>query len=285
MRTAVLTAALAAIAAACLAESPGYNPAWNTPATPHKVVGNVYFVGTTELASFLIVTRDGHILMDPGFEETVPLIKSAIRKLGFKYEDVRVLLNTQAHFDHAAGLAQIKQETGARLEAAAEDAGLLESGGRSDFLFGNDRTFPAVKVDRRLNDGDAVELGGVKLIARHTPGHTKGGTTFVTVATENGRALQVVFAISTTVNPGTQLLDNPNYPDIIADWQRTYAILESLTADVWVSQHAAVFDMAGKLARINGRGNPYVDPQGFRRHVAASRSRFAALLKEQLSGR
>lgn len=250
---------------------------------PHRVMANIYFVGTTELASFLITTPSGHILLDPGFDETVPLVRNSVRALGFRYEDIRVLLNSQAHFDHAAGLARIKRDTGARLEAAKEDAALLEAGGRGDFLFGDDRTFPPVAVDRRLVDGDVVDLGGVRLVARHTPGHTKGGTTFVTVAAENGRAYQVVFAISTTVNPGTSLTDNSKYPSIVADWQRTYAILESLTADVWVSQHTGVFDMPGKLARMGQRENPYIDPQGFRRHVAASRQRFSALLASQLS--
>jgi metallo-beta-lactamase class B len=285
VRVRLLIGVVAAMATTCLAESPGYNPAWNIPATPHRVISNIYFVGTTELASFLIATREGHLLLDPGFEETVPLIKSAIARLGFKYEDIRVLLNTQAHFDHAAGLARIKQETGARLEAAAEDADLLEAGGRNDFLFGNDRTFPRVVVDRRLKDGDVVELGGLRLVARHTPGHTKGGTTFMTVVTDGGRAYQVVFAISTTINPGTSFVDNPKYPNIVSDWQRTYAILDSLTADVWLSQHSSVFGMQDKLSRVGAGENPYVDPKGFRRHVAASRQRFATLLAEQLSGR
>jgi metallo-beta-lactamase class B len=287
MRSCLVVATLAALVAAggARAQAPGYDAAWNRPATPHKIVGNIYFVGTTELASFLITTGSGHILIDSGFDETVPLIRTAVERLGFRYQDIRLLLNTQAHFDHAAGLARIKKETGARLEASREDAALLESGGRADFLFGNDRTFPPVAGDRRLADGDAVELGGVRVIARHTPGHTKGGTTFVSIATENGRALQVVFAISTTVNPGTRLVDNPTYPGITADWQRTYAVLESLTGDVWVSQHAPVFNMADKLARLGQRANPYIDPQGFRRHVAASRQRYAAMLSAQVAGR
>lgn len=268
-----------------LAQSAGFDPAWNQPATPHKVVANIYFVGTTELASFLIATSDGLILVDSGFVETVPLIKASIGALGFKYEDIRLLLNTQAHWDHAAGLAQIKRETGARLEAMAGDAELLESGGRGDFRFGDDRPFPPVKVDRVLHDGDTVELGRVKLTARHTPGHTKGATTFVTVATEAGRGLQVVFAVSTTVNQGTPLIDNPRYPAIVSDWERTYAVLESLTADVWVSQHCNVFDMQGKLSRTSAASNPYVDPKGFRRHLATSRQRFAALIAEGLQAR
>jgi metallo-beta-lactamase class B len=281
----LLVGVLTVVAARPAAQSPGYDPEWNKPATPHKVVGNVYFVGTTELASFLITTPGGHILLDPGFDETVPLIKNAMRMLGFKYEDIRLLLTSQAHFDHAAGLAKIKRETGARLAAMAGDVALLERGGREDFAFGNERMFPPVKVDRMLNEGDSVELGGVKLLARHTPGHTKGATTFITVVAEAGRAHQVVFVTSTTVNAGTSLVDNSDYPEIVADWQLTYAILESLSPDVWLAAHSAVFDMQGKLSRLGHKDNPYVDRQGYRRHIASSRQRFAALLAQQLQSR
>ena len=274
------------------AQSKSYRADWNQPATPHQVIGPVYFVGTNALASFLITTRSGHILLDPGFEESVPLVKNSIRALGFKYEDIRILLNSQAHYDHAAGLALIKRETGAQLMAMADDAPLLESGGRGDFLFGDDYRFPPVTVDRRLRDGDAIELGGLRLVARHTPGHTKGAATFVTNAVDRGQAYQVVFATSTTVNPGTRLIDNPKYPNVVSDWERTYAILESLAPGVWVSAHTNVFDMTGKLARrktgpgaVKPGENPYVDPTGYRNFLATSRQRFAALLKEELTAR
>lgn len=274
------------------AQSKSYRADWNQPATPHQVIGPVYFIGTTALASFLITTRSGHILLDPGFEESVPLIKNSMRALGFKYEDIKVLLNSQAHYDHAAGLALIKRETGAQLMAMAADVPLLESGGRGDFLFGDDYPFPPVKVDRRLRDGDVIELADVRLVARHTPGHTKGAATFVTNAVDRGRAHQVVFATSTTVNQGTKLIDNPKYPNVVSDWERTYAILESLAPGVWVSAHTNVFDMTGKLARRkaasgagNSGANPYVDPTGYRTFLATSRQRFAALLKEELTAR
>ena len=259
-----------------------YDPDWNRPAAPHRVIGNVYFVGTNELGTFLITTPRGHILLDPGFDESVPLVKDAMRTLGFRYEEIRVLLSSQAHVDHAGGLARIKRETGARLEAMGEDAALLERGGRGDFRFGDALTFPPVAVDRVLKDGDVVELGGVKVIARHTPGHTRGATTFTTIAAEDGWAHQVVFAASTTVNEGTALVNNPRYPNIVEDWQRTFAILDSLSPGVWVSAHTAVFDMKGKASRVGKGSNPYVDPAGYRRHLASSRQRFAALLAEAL---
>jgi metallo-beta-lactamase class B len=192
------------------------------------------------------------------------------------------LLTSQAHHDHAAALARIKRETGARLYAMAEDAPLLESGGADDFVFGNDGRFPPVAVDRRLRDGEVVALGGVRLTARHTPGHTKGATTFVTTAVDRGQAHQVVFAVSVTVNPGTVLVDNPKYPNILTDWERTYAILESLSPGVWVAAHSGVFDMGGKLARRTKGENPYVDAAGYRRYIASGRQRFATVLAEEL---
>ena len=260
-----------------------YEPDWSKPAPPHRVAGNIYFVGTTELASFLIVTPKGHILIDPSFEETVPIIKAGIRTLGFRYEDIRILLNSQAHFDHAAGLALIKRETGARVEAMAEDAALLEAGGKGDFRFGDEFAFPPVKVDRVLKDRDVVELGGVTLVARHTPGHTKGATTFVTTVAEHGRPLEVVFATSTAVNPGTPLVSNPKYPHIVADWEKTYAVLRSLEPDVWVSAHSGVFEMRVKQPRAGQTPNPYVDPQGYARFVKNGEQRFRQLLADERS--
>jgi metallo-beta-lactamase class B len=260
-----------------------YDPEWNRPATPHQIIGPISFVGTNNLAVFLITTPSGHILMDPGYEQTVPLVKESIRKLGYKYEDIKLLLNTQAHFDHAAGLAQIKQETGAQLAVSAPDAALLEAGGRGDFLFADRYTFPPVKVDRVLKDGDVIELGNVRLTARLTPGHTKGATTFTMTADDRGRAYQVVFAASTTVNEGTRLVDNPTYPEIVEDWQRTYAVLESLSPGVWLSQHTNVFDESRKLARVGKGDNPYIDPKGYRTWLFTSRQRFNKQLSEEIA--
>lgn len=278
---------LVAISTAALsAQYAAYEPAWNKPARPHRVIGNVYYVGTTELSTFLITTPAGHILLDPSFVETVPIVRDAVRALGFKYEDIRVLLNSQAHFDHAAGLALVKGETGARLAAMAQDAALLEAGGRGDFRFGDELAFPAVKVDRVLRDGDTIELGGTALVARHTPGHTKGATTFTMTAEEDGRRYQVVFATSVTVNPGTALVGNAKYPHIVRDWERTFRTLRELRPDVWLSQHAGAFDMAGKSARAGGPSNPYVDPDGYRRYVERGEARFRELLAaERPSGR
>ena len=260
-----------------------YPAEWTTAATPHRVAGPVYFVGTQGIASFLITTDAGHILLDPGLEETLPLLTRSIAALGFEYRDVKLLLNSQAHYDHAASLARIKRETGARLEVMAADAELLAAGGRGDFVLGEEYMFPPVVTDRQLRDGDIVTLGNVRLTARHTPGHTKGATTFVMTAIADGQAHQVVFATSTTVNPGTRLVNNPKYPGLVEDWQRTYAILDALSPGVWVSAHSPVFEMAAKSSRVGRGSNPYVDPVGYRRFLAASRERFAKLLAEELA--
>jgi metallo-beta-lactamase class B len=242
--------------------------------TPHRVIADVYYVGTNEISSFLITTPKGHILLDAAFDESVPMIKANVERLGFKYADIRVLLNSQAHYDHAAGLAGVKRETHARMEAMGDDAALLEAGGKDDFRFGNEFLFPPVKVDRVLRDGDIVEQGGVKLTARHTPGHTKGATTFVTSVEEGGRRYEVVFATSITVNPGTLLVNNPKYPNIASDWEKTYAILKSLKPDVWVGGHTGFFDMAGKSSRVGQNPNPYIDPQGYARWLAEGEARY-----------
>lgn len=249
-------------------------PEWNKPVTPHRVIANIYFVGTNEISSFLITSPQGHILLDAAFDESVPMIKANVERLGFKYADIKVLLNSQAHYDHAAGLAAVKRDTHARMEAMGGDAALLEAGGKDDFRFGNEFLFPPVKVDRILRDGDVVEQGGVKLTARHTPGHTKGATTFVTSVEDGGRRYEVVFATSITVNPGTLLVNNPKYPNIASDWEKTYAILKSLKPDVWVGGHTGFFDMAGKSARVGQTPNPYIDPQGYARWLAEGEARY-----------
>jgi len=211
-------------------------------------------------------------------EETVPVIKAALQKLGLKYSDIKILLTSQAHYDHAAGLALVKRETGAQMAAIGPDAELLEAGGHGDFVFGDELAFPAVKVDRVLKDGDVVELGGVRLTALHTPGHTKGATTFTTRVEENGRSYNVVFATSISVNPGTALVNNRKYPNIVADWEKTYRVLKGLTPDVWFSSHAGFFDMKGKSARLGANPNPYIDPAGYREYVASGERQFRAHL-------
>lgn len=253
---------------------------WNRPIDPYRVVGNVYYVGASNVSSFLITTPAGHILLDSGFAETVPLIRSNVARLGFRMADVKILINSHAHYDHAGGLALLKEETGARLFASEADAALLAAGGRGDFQFGDRFAFAPVKADRLLRDGDRVTLGGVTLTARLTPGHTKGCTTWTMRAREGRRRYDVVFVGSTTV-PGYKLLGTPQYPNMVADYERTFRVMKRLPCDVFLASHGNFYEMlekAGRLAR--GRGpNPFVDPRGYRDFVARTEKSF----REQLA--
>lgn len=193
---------------------------------PHKVVGNVYYVGSKELASYLITTPEGHLLINSGFEETVPLIQEAVEKLGFKMTDVKYLLASHAHSDHVAGHAAAQKLTGAKVLVMRGDAEVIASGGQGQYLY-QDSRWPACKVDRVLDDGDEVKLGGTKLVARRTPGHTRGCTTWTWQAKDGDKTYDVVVIGSPNVNPGYRLVDNKDYPEIAADFATTFKLLKS----------------------------------------------------------
>ena len=233
---AALTAALAAPAPA------QQNADWTRPFPAFKLIGNVYWVGTYDLSTYLITSGDGHILLNTGFAETVPQIRQGVEKLGFKFGDVKVLLATHAHGDHVAGLAELKRLTGARLMMMEPDAALLEDGGRSDFRFGDEpgTRFPPVAVDRRLRDHDTVVLGGVTLTAHHHPGHTKGATSFALTVRENGRDYRVVIANMGGINAGVKVSGMTKYPTIGDDYARTFAAQKALPVDVFLAACGAV---------------------------------------------
>ena len=187
-------------------------PAWramNQPAEPYRIVGNLYSVGASDIAVFLFATPEGHIVVNSGFPETVPLVEAAVRKLGFRFEDVKVLLTSHVHIDHAGGHAAFKERTGARVMVAEGDVPLLEGGGKGDFRFDGEISFPACRVDRALKDGDTVSLGGTTLTARLTPGHTPGCTTWTAEVVDGGKPYRVVIVGSVSINPGVRLLDTP----------------------------------------------------------------------------
>jgi metallo-beta-lactamase class B len=253
------------------------NASWNKPAAPFRLVGPIHFVGTNELAAFLVTTPGGHVLIDGGLPESAPLIEQSIRALGFDPREIRVLLTTQAHFDHVGSLAHFKKLSGGRVEVMDGDVSLVESGGRTDYLFGDSDKFrfEPVKVDRALRDGDTVALGSVILTARKTPGHTPGSTTWLTRVEDGGSRYDVVFTASTGINPGTRLVDRPSYPGIAEDFARSFEILESLRPDVFLGGHTGFFRMEEKRARLGqGGAHPFVDPEGFRAHVAARKRAF-----------
>jgi metallo-beta-lactamase class B len=255
---------------------------WNQPVEPFHIVGNIYYVGASDIASYLITSPEGYILLDGGFVETAPMIRDNIRKLGFNPKEVKYLLNSHAHSDHAAGLAQLKEWTGARLVASQEDGELLARGGHGDFAWGDKLTFPAVQPDRTIRDGGTVEIGGNRMTAHLTPGHTKGCTTWTTEANENGHSYHVVFYCSTSA-PGYNLVHNPNYPNIVEDYRKSFAYLEKLPCDVFLAPHGSFFGLTEKRAALKADPdhNPFIDSAEYKLFLNQSRKDFEKELKKQ----
>ena len=257
----------------------------NRPAEPFRVIGNIYYVGAREISSFLIVTPEGHILIDSGFEETVPLVRDGVRKLGFRFEDIKILLNSHAHVDHAGGHALLKEMTGARIVMSARDAELLAQGGRGDVLPLSEElvAYRPALADRIVGDGDQVRLGGVVLNAHLTPGHTKGCTTWTTTVEEGGKRLDVVFFGSTTLLPGVRLIGDPRYPNIADDFARTFGVLKALPCDVFLAPHGAMFGLEGKARRLasGARPNPFIDPEGYKSFIDRAEQAFLLQLERE----
>jgi metallo-beta-lactamase class B len=254
--------------------------AMNQPVKPYRVIGNIYYVGASDVSSFLITTPNGHILLDSGFVETVPQIKQNMAQLGFRLEDIKIIINSHAHYDHAGGVALLKRLTGATFMASEGDVPLLAAGGKRDPNFGDRFLFESVKTDRILRDGDKVELGGVTMVARLTPGHTPGCTSWTMKVKEGGKEYDVVFVGSTSA-PGYKLVNNPNYPTIVADYERTFRLLKSLPCDVFLAAHGSFYQMLRK-AKLLERGrkpNPFIDGEGYRTYVEESEKS----LKKQLA--
>ena len=255
---------------------------WNQPVQPYKVIGNVYYVGATEVSSFLIVTSQGLILIDSGFLETVPLIKQNVAQLGFRFEDIKILLNSHAHMDHAGGLARLKEMTGAKLMVSEADAALLARGGKNDPNFGDRFLFEPVKADRILRDGDTVQLGDVTMTARLTPGHTAGCTTWTMKVREGSKTYDVVVIGSTTI-PGYKLIGNTGYPNIVADYESSFRLLKTLPCDVFLAPHGSFYSMLEKMKRLsaNPRENPFIDKHALSQFVDRTERDFRAELKRQ----
>jgi len=274
-------AALAAIAFAAHAES--FTAKWARPQEPFRIAGNIYYVGSNELACFLIATPQGHILINTGYERMAQQLRANVEKLGFRFTDIRYLLTGQAHDDHVAGFAAAREASGAKVLVMQGDDDIMEHGGRGDFRFDGEISWRPCHVDRVLHDGDTVPLGGTTLVAHLTPGHTKGCTTWTTTVTDNGQALNVVIVGGVSVNPGVKLVKNPRYPGIAADYERTFRTLRALSCDLFLGSHASYFDMAAKLARMKAGApeNPFIDPAGYRQFVDASEASFRKRLAEE----
>jgi metallo-beta-lactamase class B len=267
------------------------DPEWTEPFPAFRIAGNLYYVGSKGLANYLVATPEGHILINSDLEANVPLIRASVEALGLAFTDIKVLLISHAHWDHNAGSAAIKGLTGATYMVMDADVAVVESGGTADFQYGGDAAthYPPTAVDRVLRDGDEVTLGGTTLVAHLTPGHTKGCTTWTMKVQEAGKTYDVVIVGSPNVNPGFRLVDNAAYPQISADFERTFRVLKSLPVDIFLGAHGSYFGMEAKYARMqelkDGAPTPFIDPDGYERYVTAREQAFKTELDKQRGGR
>jgi metallo-beta-lactamase class B len=241
----------------------------NSAFPAHHIAGNIYYVGTADYGSFLITSDQGHILINPDFENSVDLIKASVEKLGFRFSDIKIILISHAHGDHAAGTAKAKELTGAQVMVMEQDADLLEHPGAGP------GSFKQVHITRILHDGDEVKLGGNTLVAHLTPGHTKGCTSWSMKTAENGKTYDVVIVGSIGVNQAMSLVNNHAYPDIVEDYQRSFKALRLLPCDIFLAAHGSFYGLADKYAMLQkGGANPFLDPQGYKDHLALMEKAF-----------
>ncbi len=254
---------------------PGYDN--DKPFPPHKVIGNVYFVGTEGLGSFLITTPQGHILINSYYERTVPMIRASVEKLGFRFTDIKILLGSHAHGDHMEGDALFKELTGARVMAMEQDVPALEK------MRPGNKPHP---IDQILHDGDEVKLGGMTLVAHLTPGHTKGCTTWTFKVQDGGKSYNVLILGSIGVNANFILVNNKDYPQIAEDYVRGFKVLRSLPCDIFLGSHGRFYSLKEKYAKLEKGGpNPFNDHAGYMAHLDLQEKAFQAKLAEQKGGK
>ena len=252
---------------------------WSAPFPGHRVIANLYAVGTYDLSVYLITSDDGHILINTGLEDSTALIRKNIEDLGFRLEDVRILLAMQAHFDHTAAPAEIKALTGAKLLATPDDAPILEDGGFSDPHFGGSASFKPVRVDRIIEDGEVIELGDIRLTVHDHPGHTQGSSSYSMRVREAGRDYEVVIANMGTINDGKRLVVNPTYPGVAEDFAKTFAAQKQMKVDVWVAAHGSQYGLHTKYQPGDAYSpDTFVDPSGFLAEV----ERLESLYRDQV---
>jgi metallo-beta-lactamase class B len=261
------------------------NADWTTPIAPFRIADGLYYVGSKDLASYLVTTPQGNILINSSLESSPGLIRKSVEQLGLKYGDIKILLISHAHWDHDAGSARVIQETGAKYMVMDGDVPVVESGGVKDFAYG-DSPYPKAKVDRALHDGDEVKLGDTVLVAHKTPGHTRGCTTWTLKVKQNGKTLNAVIVGSWNVNPGFRLVDTPkqaaSYPGIADDYRKTFAVLKKLPCDIFLGAHGAYFNMLDKLTRVAKEGDAvWIDPAAYKAAVAEREKAFEAELQKQ----
>lgn len=255
---------------------------WTEPYEAHRVIGNLYAIGTADLGVFLIATNEGHILINTGLEDSAYWIKANIEALEFEFQDIKILLTTQAHFDHTAALAEIKLLTGAQMLATPRDAPVLLDGGASDAQFGHclDFRFPPVTVDGELTDGEEIKLGDTSLKTHHHPGHTAGSASYSMIVREDGRDYRVLVANMGTINQGKRLSGNPTYRGVARDFALTFNRQRDMRVDIWVASHGSQYGLARKYRPGQAySAKTFYDPQGFKTEVR----RLEQLYREQLA--
>ena len=265
---------LVGLAAVAMAQT---NPDWHAQFPAFKIAGNLYYVGTADLAVYLIRTPQGNILINSDFAEDVPTVRRSIEQLGFTYSDTKIVLISHAHGDHDEGVGQIQKDTGARVMVMEGDVAEVQSTAQGR---------PGAKVDRTLHDGDTVELGGSTLVAHLTPGHTRGCTTWAMQVEEGGKKLNAVIIGSPNVNQGYILAGNKDYPTIAQDYEKTFKVLKSLPVDLFLGAHGAYFGLKAKYERMKTGGpNPFIDPAGYRAYVNERESAFRNEWEKQKQGK
>ena len=281
LRTVVTLAAFLLATKSLFAQADETSRSWNKPVAPFRIAGNLYYVGAIEITSYLITTPEGHFLLDGGFVETAPQIEHNIAELGFKLTDVKFLLNSHAHYDHAGGLAELKKVTGAKFLASEGDAPLLRSGGHGDFRFGDTLTFPPITPDQIVHDGEVIRLGNQMVVAHLTPGHTKGCTTWTTKIRDGDKVYDVVFVGSQSALD-YKFVGQESYPGITADFERSFALLNHLSCDIFLASHGSFFHFVEKHERLlRGDANAFIDPNGYKAYLRESEQEFRDRLARQ----
>ncbi|MBR0757375.1 subclass B3 metallo-beta-lactamase [Bradyrhizobium jicamae] len=254
---------------------------WNKPTEPFKIIDNVYYVGTDGLASYLITSPQGHILVDTVMPESTGQIKASIEKLGFKISDIKYLVNTHAHIDHTGGFAELKQASGAQMVAGERDKPLLEGGYYPGAQEEKALDFPPVNVDRTVREGDTVSVGNVTLTARETPGHSPGCTSWA-FSVKDGDATRSALIFCSGTVALNRLAGNPTYPGIVDDYKKTFARARGMKVDILLAPHPEMYKMPEKRAKLaEGGPNPFVNPGEFNAYAASLEKLFEEALVKQ----
>ncbi len=257
------------------------NPSWTAPQKPFRIYGNTWYVGPRGLGVFLVTALTGNVLIDGGVPGGAALIEANIRSLGFDLRDIKWILNSHAHSDHAGGIAQLAHDTGAQVIAGGADAALLERGGRDDPQYGDRFPFPPVRVARTVKDGETLRLGDLVLTAHATPGHTQGNTTWTWTSCESVRCLHMVDVGSLSA-PGFRLVGNPKSPDIVKDFAHSFSMVAALPCDIPLAPHPGMVDFWARVDMLEqGKANALIDPAGCRAYADSARASFAAELVKQ----